>query len=538
MDRKKQIISKLDNKNFVVDPVNISFGKLVILQDTKLVVNYGEHYGLVGKNGIGKTSLLNAIENKSLKVPDDLDIIYVKQEEPETKMSVIETLLMSNSELYLKNKKMLELEKMIDDDSNETNMLMDEYEVLCQEIGSEYIKSQIRTKKILLGLGFDLEQQEKSVSDFSGGWRMRISLAKALFMTPTMLILDEPTNHLDLHANIWLTEYLKSYPKTIILVSHDKYLIDEVCTIIIDINNKKLDYYNGNYDKFQKQLEIKKAKIKKDYLLFEKKLTAMRRAQKSKTEIDVFIRKTNIAKPEKNYLVKINFLQPNIIKESYLIMENVGFGYPECEPVLLNINLIIEAKTRMAIVGKNGVGKSTLLKMITGDIMPDQGQIIRSPILKIGYYNQHFEQSLPMDLKAVDYLISLNTSIDKTLAHKYLSMFGLEPIHHSTKISELSGGQKARVKFASFGVIKPHLLLLDEPTNHLDIVTIDSLILALNNFEGAIILVTHNFDMITSLNADLWVIHRDILPLNIKLFKYPKDYGHYIQEIYNECDVD
>ena len=516
-----------DTKNFVVDPLNISFGKLIVLQEAKLSVQYGEHYGLIGKNGVGKTSLLNAIVNHQINVPADLDIICVKQEEPESASTVLETLVSTDVDLYNKNKRLTELEVLIETDLI-TDDLSDEYDNLCQLIGSDYIKAQIRARRILFGLGFDIDQQQKSVSEFSGGWRMRISLAKALFMIPTLLILDEPTNHLDLYANIWLCEYLKTYPKTIIVVSHDKYLINEVCTIIININNYKLNYYRGNYDNYERQLAMERAKIKKDYELFEKRIIAMRKSNKPKSDIEALIKKTNIIKPDKNYMVKIKFLQPSILKEVYIIMENISFGYANQEIILSNVNLVVNAKTRMAICGKNGVGKSTLMKLITNELVPISGQIIKATNLKIGYYNQHFEESLPANLTSVEYLTSLNTTIGAQQAHQYLSMFGLEPMYHKTLISQLSGGQKARVKFASFGVIKPHLLLLDEPTNHLDMETLDSLITALNNFDGAVIVVTHNFDMVTSLNSELWIVE------DTKLRKHIGKYEQYVQDIYNE----
>ncbi|XWV24844.1 ATP binding cassette sub family F [Tupanvirus deep ocean] len=521
-----------DYKNFVIDPIDIAFGKLIILQNTRLVIQYGEHYGLVGKNGIGKTSLLNAIANKQLAIPDKLDIIYVKQEEPESDANVLETLLSSNEKLYVMNKRYNELEVIISENPEVNDEILDEYETIGRQIGSDYEKSKALAQKILYGLGFDHENQSRKVSEFSGGWRMRISLAKALYMTPTLLILDEPTNHLDLHANIWLTEYLKSYPKTVLLVSHDKYFIDEVCTTIIHINNKKLNYYRGNYDQFQKQCTQEEEKIKKDWLQFEKKIIAMRKAKKTPHEIEDFVKKAGVVKPDKNYIVKINFLQPSQIRTGYVSLENISFGYANGQNIFNNLNFTIGEGSRMAIVGKNGVGKSTFLKLIVGDLQPSCGEISKSPILKIGYYNQHFEESMPFDFDGVQYLMSLNNEIDLTLAHKYLSLFGLEPSYHSIKIGLLSGGQKARVKFASFGVTKPHLLVLDEPSNHLDIVAIESLINALNNFEGAIILVTHNFDIITRLNSELWVVE------NGKIDKYKYDYEEYIQKVYKECMTD
>lgn len=522
---KKEIKSQ---GNFMIDPVDIVFGDHVILSNTKLTIVHGEHYALVGKNGIGKTSLLNAIAYKTLSVPDDLDTVYVRQEEPESELTVLESLLSSNTVLSNVNCRFNELDLIMNSDAEISDELIEEYDTLSRQIG-DYYKAKVSAQKILVGLGFDVYDQLKPVSQFSGGWRMRISLAKALFMVPSLLILDEPTNHLDLHANIWLTSYLKTYPKTLLVVSHDKYFIDETCTTIIHIYDKKLFYYRGNYDQFLQQLHQTECKIKKDWDAYEKKIAAMKRALKTQAEIDAFIKKTVITKPEKDYKVKINFLEPAIIKDKLIQLEQISFSYNDTI-IFSDINLEITTGSIMAIVGKNGVGKSTLLKLIVGDLVPTSGIIIRSNVLRIGYYNQHFESSLPMDLTGIEYLMQLNNEINLTLAHKYLSLFGLEPINHNVKISILSGGQKARVKFASFGVSKPHLLILDEPSNHLDIDTITSLIYALSNFKGAIILVSHNFDIITNIKSELWTI------ADGKLDKYNGDYCDYVDQIQEEID--
>lgn len=527
--KKNQIREEKQNtdfKNFAIEPLDIAFGKVIILENTKLVIKYKEHYGIIGKNGIGKTSLLSAIADKTVAVPERLDIIYVKQEEPVSEKTVIETLLSSDEKIYELNKKLITVEEMASqEDASEE--VIDEFNKLSQQIGSEYAKSKARAQKILYGLGFSNKDQERMVHEFSGGWRMRISLAKALFMVPSLLLLDEPTNHLDLEANIWLTEYLKNYPKTILVVSHDKYFIDEVCTTIIYINNKKLNYYVGNYDKFQKQIELDREKQQKDWEQFQKKIDSMKKTNKPQNEINEYTKKKSVPKPDKDYNVKINFLSPPVIKGQFISLIDITFGYENQPFIFRNLNLEINSTSRIAIVGKNGVGKSTLLKLINAEIKPISGGIIMSPNIRIGYYNQHFEESLPFDVSAVQYLMELNNEIDITTAHKFLSMFGLEPPYHKINIRQLSGGQKARVKLSSFGVIKPHLLMLDEPTNHLDIVAIASLINALNDFVGAIIVITHNFDVITSMNAELWLIE------NGDFYKYTDGYETYISSIMN-----
>jgi len=539
-DLENKIITR-DYKNFIIDPVDIAFGGNIILDSTKLSIQYGEHYGLIGKNGIGKTSLLNAIAERKLDVPDRLDMVYVKQEEPESDLGVVEIILKSDTVNYPKYQRLNELEELVSsenissgaDGSLELDDLMLEYDRLSREIGSDESKARARAQKILFGLGFNGEDQLKKVKSFSGGWRMRISLAKALFMTPTLLILDEPTNHLDLHANLWLTNYLKNYPKTILVVSHDQFFVDEVCTTIIHIHNKKLNYYKGNYAKFQKIYTDELTKIQNDWDKFKKKIDSMRKAKKSQAEIDLYVKKNPIVKPDKEYEVKINFLQPTLTKGIFLTMENVSFGYEENQTFRLlyhNLNFELQSDSRVAIVGKNGVGKSTLLKLLVGELEPIEGEIMKNSSLRIGYYGQHFEETMPMDISGVAYLQKLNSNIDLTSAHKFLALFGLESDHHSTLIGSLSGGQKARLCLSSFAVMKPHLLVLDEPTNHLDIVAMESLIDALNKFEGAVVLVTHNFDLITKINCELWCVDED------GLHRYDGNYDDYIAEVVGEIE--
>src|ERR1700733_6585057 len=342
-----------DYKNFTIENITIEFGKLKILDDTTLIIQYGEHYGLVGKNGIGKTSLLNAIYNRQINIPEKTDMIYVKQEEPESELSVIDIILSSNEEI-----------QYIIDNGDMNDNIFEEYEKINHDIGNDFDRSKVDAQKILNGLGFDKNDQIKKISEFSGGWRMRISLAKALFMTPTLLILDEPNNHLDLHAIIWLTNYLKKYPKTILLVSHDRYLIDETCTVIMHINNKKINYSRGNYDQFEKNIKIEKEKYMKDWEVFEKKILAMKKAKKDQFSINEFIKKSAIMRPEKEYKVTIKFLESSIIKGSFIMMENISFNYDNKSKILRDLNLEINPGVRMSIVGKNGIGKSTLLKLI------------------------------------------------------------------------------------------------------------------------------------------------------------------------------
>lgn len=505
----KQKIVNVDYKTFTIDPVDIAFGSNVILKETKLTIKYGEHYCLIGKNGIGKSSLLTALFERKINVPERLDMVYVRQEESVTSdKTVLATLLDADPELNNKQKKLDEYELKLEND-NITDDELEIYQILSDELENSGTLAKNRAQKILFGLGFTHNDLSRFVKEFSGGWRMRISLASALYMTPTLLILDEPTNHLDLHANLWLTNYLKTYPKTLLVVSHDQYFIDEISTMIISIDNHKLNYYNGNYDKYSKQFKIDRDRMLKDWKLYEKRLNEMKKENKDRKALDEYIKKNFVARPEKDYDVKIKFMEPNAIKGFLIRLDDVSFSYGshnDDKNMFNNIDFEITQTRRIAIVGKNGVGKSTFLKLLLKDIEPISGQVYHNPVVKIGYYNQHFEEDMPMDITSIEYLMSLNNNVSLEQSHEYLSLFGLDPKHRKVKICELSGGQKARVKFASFGVIKPHVLILDEPSNHLDIVALNSLIEAINSYTGAIILVSHNFDLITKINSELLII--------------------------------
>ncbi|VBB17897.1 ATP binding cassette sub family F [Yasminevirus sp. GU-2018] len=541
-----------DYKNFVVNPINVSFGKNVVFDSTKLVVSDKQRYFLVGINGSGKTTLLNSIAKREIRIPNKTDIIYIKQYDvfsgDDLNTTALQYLLESNKELTKNRARVSEINRILDGDDEDIaddkdydfDELMEELKTLSEGLDSDVVRSELSARKILHGLGFIEEDNEKLVKQFSGGWRMRLSLARALFMKPTLLLLDEPTNHLDLHTNLWLASYLKSYPKTIIAVSHDQYFIDEVATTIVHIRNKKLNYYRGNYSKFLKQRDLEIEKEKKDWKQVEKEVESLKKKGTKTADVQEYIAKRGVQRPEKEYTVKLKFQEPTLLSGDLVKIDRVTFSYHTSDESTSNkdisslaysknpLEITITQGRRIAIVGKNGVGKSTLIKLITGDLTPKTGSVLKHQSLRIGYYNQHFEESLPNDVSGVEYLMSLNPDVDNMNSHKYLSMFGLESMHHSTLIGSLSGGQKARVKFASFAVMKPHLLLLDEPTNHLDITTIESLIGALTDFPGALILVTHNFDLITKIDCELWSMTKD------SFNQYRGDYDNYVNEVIDE----
>lgn len=374
--RREEITAPFGKLLLSINPLNLSVGDLCILTDTSLSLELGRHYALVGKNGIGKTTLLNEIANNTLTE----SIIYVKQEENTNQdISILDFLISSNDRLLKQYQRFLELETMNQGDIEMSNELMDEYVNLLSNVKPLYMKEVHRANKILLGLGF--KNFSCKVSEYSGGWRMRLSLAKGLFRRPELLLLDEPSNHLDLSASIWLSEYLKDYPNTVLLVSHDKFLIEETCTTIIFMNNHKLTYYNCDYDKFQKQLALEHDKSLRDWNNLEKQILGLKRKGTSKSDIEAFIKNKKITKPKHERIVKMKFLQPSTIRSPYIMVNNVTFGYSSDNMILENI----VGGTRMALVGDNGVGKSTLFKLLNDELVPLKGEIIKEEKLTIGY---------------------------------------------------------------------------------------------------------------------------------------------------------
>ena len=373
---------------------------------------------------------------------------------------------------------------------------------------------------------------------FSGGWRMRISLARALFLEPTLLMLDEPTNHLDLNAVIWLDDYLQKYKHTLLIVSHDQDFLNSVCDEILHISDdKKLDSYRGNYDTF-KQLEAqKRATQMKAWEKQERQIRALKsKGSTSKAKAEELVKKQQKREPgarakknavasgqdaaeisqliekPKEYLVSMKF--PDVAKLSPPVLQvcDASFRYSSELPyIFTDMNFGMDQDTRVCVVGNNGSGKSTLLNLLTGKLNATDGEIKRNPRLRIGVYNQHFVERLPMDESPIDYLRRLFEDQTYQSIRNMLGRYGLEGHGHTIAMRDLSGGQKARVVLVELSLAAPHMLLLDEPTNNLDIETIDALCDAINGYDGGVICVTHDARLIEATNMRLWVVeHRQV----------------------------
>lgn len=482
--------------------ISIKVPNKTLLENTDLIISNKRRYGIIGNNGIGKSTLLKHINRRIIPVPIDIDIFYVEQEVPSSANSVFNEVIRSNVDRENIMNEFLNLDNIISDNDVISDDIMSRYTVL-QEIikDNNYYRDESTVRKILYGLGFSLEDQEKPLSDYSGGWRMRISLAKALYIRPTLLLLDEPTNHLDLNAVIWLTDYLSKWDKTLLIVSHDRNFLNKVCTDIICIEQMRLKYFRGNYDSYIKTYTSDMIHTKKEWDKVQKKVREMKNKATPKKIVKEYLDDNIHKRPIEEYKVKINFADTKRLRDPVLIMESVSFGYSPDKILFEDINFRLDNDDKIIIVGNNGTGKTTIMKLLSGTLKPIKGIISIDKNVRIGYYNQHSSDILKDNMTPIEFIHQIDENLSVSEIRKYLGMFGLPGKLHHKKMKILSGGQKARVLFAMLRVQVPHILLLDEPTNHLDIKTVDTLIDAINNFNGPVIIITHNIDMIEKIDC-------------------------------------
>jgi len=501
-DRFNELVDTKNATDISLENISLSIGKVKILDSTSLKLSYGRKYGLVGINGVGKSTLLRAMYNRTLDDMPNIDMFYVEQENPASDVeTVYETVISSSSKRSELLQMQYALEKKMENDDDVDMELYNRVIDELSAIGAD--QDEAKVNKILRGMGFEEDEIHKPTISFSGGWRMRISIAKALFLEPTLLLLDEPTNHLDLNAVLWLSNYLSSWKNTVFVVSHDKDFLNEVCTDIVHITEKKLYYYKGDYNMFKSMESQLLKKRNDDWTSFEKRIKHMQKKGTTKKEIMEYTKKHGCERPPKPYRVRINFPEVGDIGIPVLEVRHVDFSYSN-KKIFSNLDFGIDLNSRITIVGRNGTGKSTFIKLLAKELKPSAGEIYYNHKMRVGYFHQHNIEHLPLEQSAVDYLKSLDNELIDQDARKYLGGIGLEGSLHLKPIKVLSGGQKSRVALAGIFVIRPHVVLLDEPTNHLDIETIESLIDAVNNFSGAVVMVTHNVDLITDTRCALW----------------------------------
>ena len=509
-------------------------GKPLFINAT-LAITFGRRYGLVGPNGHGKTTLLRHIADKrSLGLPSNLDILLCEQEVVADETPAVKAVMKADQRVSELEAELKKLEDADDDSAGDRiNAINEEL----AQLGAD--QAEPKARRILAGLGFSTpEMQDRQVKHFSGGWRMRVSLARALFMEPNLLLLDEPTNHLDLNAVIWLDNYLSNWKKTLLIVSHDQSFLDNVCTDIIHLDLQKLFYYRGNYTQFKVMLEQKRREQVKEYERQQKQIKNLKQSGKSgkqaekkvkeeKTRKQGEAQQVDLLQKPKDYIVKFKFKQPNELQPPILGLYDVDFGYGDGPLIFKKINFGVDLSSRIAIVGPNGVGKSTFLKLLAGELEPRSGERRANHRARIAKFDQHSGEHLTSEENPTQYLQRV-FNLDYQEARKYLGSFGLASHAHTIPNVQLSGGQKSRVAMCELALHGPHVLILDEPTNNLDLESIDALAEALSTFQGGVIVVTHDERLIRATECVLYVVE------DHSIEEIDGDFDDYRQEILEE----
>ncbi|MDH5749982.1 MAG: ABC-F family ATP-binding cassette domain-containing protein, partial [Rhodospirillales bacterium] len=370
---------------------------------------------------------------------------------------------------------------------------------------------------ILAGLGFDDDAQARPCSDFSGGWRMRVALAAVLFSRPDLLLLDEPTNHLDLEATLWLESYLASWSGTLIVISHDRTLLNQSVDEIIHLQGGKLTRYTGGYDRFEKtrreQLSIQskmQARQMTERKHIEKFVERFRytasKARQAQSRLKMLARMEPIVSVMEERTVTFQFPNPDPLSPPIIALDNVSVGYEPDKPVLKNLNLRIDMDDRIGLLGANGNGKSTMVRLLADRLKHQGGKLHKSSKLRVGYFAQHQTEELDLDATPFSHGVRMLPMEPEHRVRAHLGRFGFPQDRADTRVGDLSGGEKARLLFALMSVHKPHLMLLDEPTNHLDVDSREALVMAMNDFDGAVILVSHDPHLIELTCDSLWLV--------------------------------
>ena len=495
-----------------VQGLTYRIGGRMLLDKASFNIPTGHRVGLVGPNGSGKSTLFKLISRELAADEGEISIIsnstigMVRQDLPDDDTTLIDIVLAADTERASLFKEAETTEDM--DRIGYIYMRLDEINAY---------EAPSRAATILAGLGFNDEAQNSPISSFSGGWRMRVALAAALFRAPDLLMLDEPTNHLDFEAMVWLENYLMRYDKTLLIISHDRDILNKTVDHIVHLENKKLTSYTGNYDQFERR---RAEKLLNQQALHEKQMAQKEHMMKF---VERFRAKASKARQAQSRLKAIEkmdivdaviservtafiFPEPEPLPSPMITLENVDVGYDRSSPVLRRLNLRIDSDDRIALLGANGNGKSTLVKLLSGRLAPFAGVVNKPGKLRVGYFAQH--QTEELDITRTPYQLMLDVMKDKPepKVRAALGKFGFDRHKADTRVGELSGGEKARLLFCLMSFDAPHIMLLDEPTNHLDIDAREALMQALNNYNGAVILVSHDPHLVECVADRLWLV--------------------------------
>ncbi|MDD9723106.1 ABC-F family ATP-binding cassette domain-containing protein [Sulfitobacter sp. PR48] len=512
-----------------ISEINYSVEGRPLFEEASAVIPEGHKVGLVGRNGAGKTTLFRiirgelALDGGDISLPSRARIGGVAQEVPSSDVSLIDTVLAADTE---RAALMAESET-----AKDPGRIAD---IQARLADIDAWSAEGRAASILKGLGFDDAEQQMPCSDFSGGWRMRVALAGVLFAQPDLLLLDEPTNYLDLEGALWLESYLARYPHTVIIISHDRGLLNRAVNGILHLEDRKLTFYQGPYDQFARQRAeqravqaamAKKQQARRDHMqaFVDRFKAKASKAKQAQSRLKMIEKMDMISTPEQAAKRVFTFPEPEELSPPIISIEGGSTGYTPGQPVLSRLNLRIDQDDRIALLGKNGQGKSTLSKLLSDRLVLMDGKAVKANKLRIGFFAQHQVDELHINETPLQHMISARPGVLHSKLRAQLAGFGLGADQAETEVGRLSGGQKARLSLLLATLDAPHLLILDEPTNHLDIESREALVEALTQYSGAVILVSHDMHLLSMVADRLWLVSNGtVTPYEDDLESYRK----------------
>ncbi|MEO9382867.1 ATP-binding cassette domain-containing protein [Chromobacterium phragmitis] len=485
-----------------------------LLIGANLTLNPGYKAGLTGANGVGKSSLFAMLlgelhaDGGDMLLPPNWTVAHVAQETPALERSALDYVLDGDKEL-----RALEAQLADAEDKHDGNAIGHLHGELAN---IDAYSAPSRAGKLLTGLGFDEAAQQRPVASFSGGWRMRLNLAQALMCRSDLLLLDEPTNHLDLETVLWLEDWLQAYPGTLLVISHDRDFLDAICSHTVEVANQTLTLYTGNYSQFEVMRAEKLARQQGEYEKQQRQIAHLEsfinrfkakasKARQAQSRVKALEKLERIAPAHSASPFDFHFDSPEHLPNPLLKLDKADAGYGD-KTILSGISLSVEAGARIGLLGVNGAGKSTLVKLLSGDLAPRAGERINAQMLKIGYFAQHTLETLRPDETPLQHMQRLAPTTRELELRSFLGGFNFRGDAATDPVGPMSGGEKARLALAMIVWQKPNLLLLDEPTNHLDLEMRHALTLALQDFTGALIVVSHDRSLLESTTDVFWLV--------------------------------